>query len=254
MKICILGDTHGEWSAANRVIGKAIGQHPDITHIVQVGDFGYAWPGTKPLKLSRGFFTDEQLEKLESIPKLWLDGNHENYTKLVEDCGAWQPGWTWMPRGEILEVDGYRMMFFGGAMSHDRGPERLGIDWWPDERISYGQISAALEKPGPIDAIFSHDHPACIPYSDKHHKGDQTVVAERESLQALCDKFNPDFWFFGHHHRGDHGVVDEMQWTCCPIIDNGAPPCYTIWTGTSVDRYWQHDRRSRVRDRPDFIC
>jgi hypothetical protein len=253
MKVCILGDCHGEWTAMNITIAKALNQHPDITHIIQVGDFGYAWPGTKPLKLSRSYFTDEQLDKLENeIEKWWLDGNHENYTKLIEDCGAWQTGWTWKSRGEVEEIDGYKLMFFGGAESHDRGEERWGIDWWPEERITYGQIAGALGR-GKIDAIFSHEHPACFSYSDKRYGDSPKGQPTKDSLQALHDEYKPDFWFFGHHHRGDQKIESDTLWTCCPIVDSGKPICYTIWTGENVSRFWSRNRRRDERKRNPYI-
>lgn len=42
MKFLILGDVHGQFGDANIVIAKAIREHSDITHVVQVGDLGYA--------------------------------------------------------------------------------------------------------------------------------------------------------------------------------------------------------------------
>jgi len=253
MKALILGDTHGEWTALNVTIAKALNQHPDITHIIQVGDFGYAWPGTKPFKFSRGFFTDEQIDKLENeIVKLWLDGNHENYTKLIEDCGSWQPGWEWMPRGSVKEIDGYKLMFFGGASSWDKNQRIQGVTWWPDEEISYTQVMAALGHDH-IDAIFSHDHPTSFSYSDDRYDGNLFGKGCRDSLQALHDQYKPAYWFFGHHHKGDHKLENGTLWTCCPIVDNGKPVCYTIWTGEKVNRYWSRNRRQDVRKRPPFL-
>ena len=255
MKVLILGDTHGEWAALNFLVGKALNEHPDISHIIQVGDFGYAWPGTKPFKFSRSYFADEQLDYLASIPKWWLDGNHENYNKLLQDSGASQPGWEWMPRGKVMEVDGYRMMFFGGATSHDKASRIEGHSWWPEESISYAQVMNSLGADhSRIDAIFSHEHPTSIPYSDnRYSKENITGKSDKDALQALREKYDPKFWFFGHHHRGDSKMEGDMLWTCCPIVDDGKPPCYTIWTGETVDRYWSRERRKDERKRKPFI-
>jgi hypothetical protein len=253
MKVLVLGDCHGEWTAMNLVIAKAMKEHSDITHIVQVGDFGYAWPGIKPLKLSRSYFTDEELDKLENeIVKLWLDGNHENFTKLVEDCGDWQPGWRWMSRGEVLKIEHYRLMFFGGAESWDRDRRIEGVSWWSDEQITYMQTASALGR-GHIDAIFSHEHPSCFSYSDNRYGSDDVSQGAKLSLQALHDEYKPAFWFFGHHHRGDQKLEHDTLWTCCPIVDAGKPLCYTIWTGENADRYWVRNRRQDERKRKPFI-
>jgi predicted phosphodiesterase len=240
MKVLILGDVHGFWTEMNVTIAHAIGTHPDITHIVQVGDFGYGWtsiPGFKPFKASRGYFSDEELAIYEAAEKLWLDGNHENHDKLDNDGGAWQPDWKHMPRGSVLEVDGYRMLFFGGGSSVDRSDRISHVSWWPQENITYGQVQACLESvDGPIDALFSHDHAECVPYSDSRYKSeDPPSKGNREMLQVLVDHFQPDYHFFGHHHAPDRGNVKGMEWVCCPIIE--MPKAYTIWTGTSVFTY-----------------
>lgn len=238
MKFLILGDVHSEWSDMNVTIATAVREHPDITHIVQVGDFGYGWRGTKPFKASKAYFSDEEKKVYDDAEKLWLDGNHENFTKLEEDGGEWQPGWTHMSRGSILEVDGYRIMFFGGAASIDKTDRMEGVSWWRQENITYGQVQETLASvDGTIDALFTHDHASRIPYSDSRSKRDHSESnGNRGLLDVIVERFMPSFCFFGHHHRGDYGMVGQMEWTCCPIIEDRT---YTIWTGYSVQRSWK---------------
>jgi hypothetical protein len=238
MKCLILGDVHGYWEDMNVTISKAIRNHPDITHIIQVGDFGYGWTayGGKPFKASRAFFSDEEMAIYRQATKLWLDGNHENFDMLDTDGGAWQPEWTHMPRGSLLDIDGYRAMFFGGATSIDK-PRRIeGVSWWSQESITYAQVSKTLESvDGPIDAIFSHEHPASVPYSDERYGAEAFGIGDKKLLEALRERFTPEWWFFGHHHNPDCGEVQGTKWFCCPIIESR---WYTIWTGTSVFTYW----------------
>ena len=239
MKFLILGDTHGYWHDLNVTIAKAIRQHPDITHIVQVGDFGYGF-ADKPFKASKGFFTDEEMAVYDAAHKMWLDGNHENFDKLEVDGGAWQPGWTHMGRGSVLEVDGYRMMFFGGASSIDKHIRKEGQSWWHQEDITYGQVQQTLDTiEGPIDALFTHEHAGCIPYSDDRYKHDHAPSkGNRQMLDALVDRYKPDYCFFGHHHHAEKGNVGDMEWYCCPIIET----CwYTIWTGYSAQTHWREN-------------
>ena len=236
MKFLILGDVHGHWTEMNVTIAKAVRAHPDITHIVQVGDFGYGW-GDAYFKASKGFFSDEEMAIYDNAEKLWVDGNHENYTKLDVDKGAWQPNWKHMPRGSVLEVDQYRVMFFGGAASIDKAWRTEGVSWWAQEAITYGQVQKTLnEVEGPIDALFTHEHAERVPYSDNRYKHDHAESkSNRQMLQALVDKFQPSFHFFGHHHYADRGMIGEMEWACCPIIESHA---YTIWTGESIITHW----------------
>ncbi|MCV0439866.1 MAG: metallophosphoesterase [Hydrogenophaga sp.] len=241
MKFLILGDTHAFWHETNVTIAKAIRQHPDITHIVQVGDFGYGdWTGGKPFKPSKGFFSDEELAIYNAAEKMWIDGNHEGFDQLEADGGAWQPGWTHMPRGSVLEVDGIRMMFFGGASSIDKHMRTEGKSWWHQEDITMRQIQETLDTvEGPIDALFTHEHAGCIPYSDDRYKHDHLPSkGNRQLLDVLVDRYQPDYCFFGHHHHADQGTVGTMEWYCCPIIETY---WYTIWTGYSVQTHWREN-------------
>lgn len=239
MKMLLLGDVHGFWTELNVTIAAAIRQHPDITHIVQVGDWGYGpWPfDHKPFKASRGFLSDEEMDIYNRAEKWWIDGNHENFDKLDEDSGAWQPGWNHMPRGTVKEIDGYRILFFGGGYSVDKANRTPHVSWWPQEHITYGQIHNTLESvDGPIDALITHEHAACVPYSDdKYKRNCQVSKGHRNMLQQLVDRYSPDFHFFGHHHAPDRGEVNGMEWVCCPIIE--IPKAYTIWTGVTVHTY-----------------
>jgi hypothetical protein len=223
---------HGCWDDLNATISKAIRQHPDITHIVQVGDFAYGWPGSKPFKASRGYFSDEEMTIYNDADKMWLDGNHENFDLLEYDLGEWQPGWKYMPRGSLLEIDTFRMLFFGGASSIDKPMRTPHKSWWPQELITCGEINRTIEKTsGPIDAIFSHEHPLSIPYAETRYNDKLFGISDKRLLEELKEYYKPDFWFFGHHHKRDQGKIDNTEWMCCPIIESRE---YTIWTGTSV--------------------
>jgi hypothetical protein len=239
----LLGDLHGCWDHTNIVIADAMHHFDDITHIIQLGDFGYGWPGITPLKFSRSFLDDEQIDKLDNdIQCLFLDGNHENFSKLNDDNGAWQPGWKYMSRGSVLEIpneDGevIRVMFYGGATSPDMYHRTPYVSWWPQEAISYGATRRVIaETKGPIHALFSHDHPKSVPYSDnKYGPNNKIGESDRTSLEAIRQAFKPQWSFFGHHHKGNYGIVDGMQWTCCPIIDSRA---WTIWDGENIIKNW----------------
>jgi hypothetical protein len=173
---------------------------------------------------------------VERNGKVCLTGNC--FDLLEQDGGAWQPSWKHMPRGSVLEVDGYRVMFFGGASSIDKAWRVEGSSWWRQEDITYAQVRKALDTvEGPIDALFTHEHAARIPYSDDRYKHNHSESkGNRQMLDVLVDHFKPSYSFFGHHHHADNGKVGQMEWYCCPIIETY---WYTIWTGTSVQTYWR---------------
>lgn len=217
MKTLILGDTHGEWGDLNIVIAKAMRLHPDIECLIQVGDFGYAWPGSKPFSFLKTFWENADLEKVKSLPFYWLDGNHENHNQLDADGGAWQPGMTYQPRGSIRELGDKRAMFFGGASSIDKDLRIQDKSWWPQEDIKYGQIMSALEKQGPIDIMFSHEFPLAFSYGSYKKEFGR---GDKQALDALRQKFRPRFWIFGHHHNFQQGETEGTKWMCAPCIEH----------------------------------
>lgn len=238
MKTLILGDVHGEWHSMNVAIARAFRDHPDITHIIQVGDLGYGWPGSKPFKLSRAFIEDDTIKYIQdNVSCMFLDGNHENHDLLDQDGGAWLPGWTYVPRGSVVELDNYRCLFMGGASSIDKDNRKPHVSWWPQESITYGQVQKALENDGPIHAVFSHEHFMSCPYSDSRYAGRPFGQSDKRLLEEIKQHFKPNFWFYGHHHFGATGNVDGTEWYCCPVIDGYQ---YTIWNGYSVLTYWDN--------------
>jgi Icc-related predicted phosphoesterase len=237
MKALVLGDVHGDWTAMNITIAKAMKQHSDITHIVQVGDFADGWPNlyNKFFKYKKSFY------KHDGPPNIvidWCDGNHDNHPLLRAKGGSGNKWTRYHPRGDVMEFgEATRAMFFGGATSYDKEYRTEGLNWWPEESITYEETKKALSQDGPIDAIFSHDHPLSIPYSDTRYSSpDISSKGDRQCLQAVMDQFQPKFWFFGHHHEPDRGIVGQTEWVCCPIIELFH---YVIWNGKSIECSWE---------------
>lgn len=235
MKVLILGDCHGEWGELNIVMARALRKHHDITAFVQVGDFGYAWPGSKPFKLLPTFWEDADMEHASALPFYWLDGNHENHDQLEKDQGAYQSNMIYKHRGSINTFhtgDGVaparRAMFFGGASSIDKEQRTEGASWWPQESIKYSQVMYALAQSGPLDMIFSHEHPTAFPYGS--YKG-VFGKGDKDALDAVRHHFKPRFWIFGHHHGHKTGIIDGTEWACAPIIDSRQA---ILWDGDSI--------------------
>jgi hypothetical protein len=246
VKALILGDVHGDWTAMNITIAKAMSKHPDITHIFQVGDFADGWPNKYPGEQYNMFKYDKRrFDKTPDIIIDWCDGNHDNHPLLREHGGSGNKWTRYHARGDIMEIphpwglDPFRIMWFGGATSYDQQYRTEGINWWPEEAITYAETEKALRDSGPIHAVISHDHPISVPYSDERYKHSMTSDisrGDRQCLQAIMDKYNPPFWFFGHHHTKGDGVTNNTQWICCPIIDT---LMYVIWDGEKVELSWK---------------
>lgn len=245
MKLLILGDVHGYWEDLNIVMARAIRLHPDITHFVQVGDFGYAWPGAKPFKFYKQYWEDADLKKAKSIPFHWLDGNHENFAQLEIDQGASQPDMIYQPRGSTKRFEcgveeagpgiphGFvhfkTAMFFGGASSIDKDMRIQDKSWWPQESITYKQtIDAMNQETDAVDIMFSHEFPIAFPYgSYKEDFG----RSDKQALEALRVRFKPKFWVFGHHHKYGSGETQGCKWACAPIIESRQA---LLWDGDDL--------------------
>lgn len=234
MKTLILGDVHGEWGDLNITMARAMRLFPDIQRFVQVGDFGYAWPGSKPFTFLPTFWDNADLEKAKSLPFHWLDGNHENHNQLDADSGAYQPDMIYQPRGSthiFKDEDGgefKRAMFFGGASSIDKDSRIQDKSWWPQESIQYGQVMRTLENTEQIDIMFSHEFPLAFPYGSYKKEFGR---ADKQALDALREKFRPKFWVFGHHHTYQAGTTEGTEWACAPCIEERQS---LLWDGDSI--------------------
>lgn len=110
-KVLIVGDLHGSFGNLFTHVKMCQNRGIDFDAIIQVGDFGI-YPGSvKPL-LS---FT-RKLGK----PIHFIDGNHEHHGYLFNSYKKWiSSGLIYHPRGDILEIGGRKIGFFGGALNVD---------------------------------------------------------------------------------------------------------------------------------------
>ena len=234
--IAILGDVHGDWHAMDIVLKSAIGTH-NVDAVLQVGDFGYEWPGQKCWTPSKRRFKSLKDKKFpDDLPMYWVDGNHENFDVLFEDYGESQPRWTYIERGTTVNFEDIgTVLGIGGANSIDRDIRTPGHDWWPEEYPNYGDQIRAIRSvdAGPIHAVVSHEHPERFPYYDPRLNSSLKKEGEitRMLLDSIFQEAKPKFWFFGHHHDFNSGITDGCFWACAPIITSFT---YLLWDGSSV--------------------
>lgn len=163
--IGFLGDTHGKLGFTLSAMRTA--REAGARLMVQVGDFGADWPGKK--KLHYGDRVQKEASRLGLI-LAFTRGNHdctdsiappapgEPFTRIRENI--------WHLDGAVLEWEGARIGFLGGATSSDsewrlederrrRRPRSL---WWPGEQVSR-EAAATLSMESPVDVFVSHDAP-----------------------------------------------------------------------------------------------
>jgi predicted phosphodiesterase len=189
MKTLVIGDSHGKFNGFIALAKFALENYEGIGQIVSAGDFGI-WDFTS---LTNPF----------SIPLRFIDGNHECFPMI--ESGTYRKnfvGIDYIPRGTIDNG----ILYCGGASSLYMGNE--GIDWFPEENISYRQFNEIAERienfikengEGSIQVMVCHD---TIMQSYKKiisvHETDRDSNAM--ALESMWRIANPQRYVHGHHH------------------------------------------------------
>lgn len=212
----IVGDIHGNFSFLTSLL-----ENDDIKNIIQLGDFGI------------GFYTNdiekllEMNERASSLKKniYVIRGNHDNPSyfkgnhyysnlKLLKDY-------------EYLNIEGYNILFIGGAISVDRRIRSFEKDWWFNEKF-YLDINK-IENLTP-DIVITHTAPNNAPpetWSDivyEWNKRDvslyQELKDERYAVLKIyneLDKSKLMYWFYGHFHKSIKIKIDNIDFVCLDV-------------------------------------
>ena len=123
--IYITGDTHSDFSRFTEEKFPIQSEMTKDDYIIICGDFGGVWTFEEESKREK-----EALDWLnnKNFTTLFVDGNHENYTRLYNyPIEEWKGGKVHkirdsvlhLMRGEIFDIDNKKIFAFGGARSHD---------------------------------------------------------------------------------------------------------------------------------------
>jgi len=208
-RIGILGDLHGDLEHLF-VVSRTM-EARGIRVLVQLGDFGFIWPGT-----NWGHALDRIENRLRKSNQVlyFVDGNHEDFTTLntfpigADGLRRVRPSIIHIPRGwRATLAHGRTFAAMGGASSIDRGLREEGVSWWPEESIT----EADLEQLGtePVDILVGHDGPAPWPKLDSRlnhspswwSEEDQRYADDgRHMLARAFAAVHPKLFFGGHFH------------------------------------------------------
>lgn len=185
--IRFIGDVHAKFDKYVELTGVP---HPTI----QVGDFGI---GFKP----------NPLEQIDPLKDRFIRGNHD----WPAECKR-QPNYI----GDGTFEDG--IFFIGGAYSIDRAWRTEGLDWWPDEELSYQELDAQIDRFVELkpNIVVSHDVPAPAFHYVLGHHGEMSRTAN--ALTAMFHFHKPKLWIFGHHHKHFEGTYDGCKFICLPEL------------------------------------
>ena len=226
--IYITGDTHSDFSRFTEENFPIQTEMTKNDYVIICGDFGGVWT-----------FEEESIREKElldwldnkNFTTLFVDGNHENYTRLYNyPIEEWKGGKVHkirdsvlhLMRGEIFDIDNKRIFAFGGARSHDIQDGILNLDeeekiyeyrkrgayfrirdfsWWDLELPTNQEMENGIENLEKInykvDYIISHCCPTSIQaLINPIYKRDILT----DYLQQISEKCTFKKWYFGHYH------------------------------------------------------
>ncbi|WP_284982290.1 metallophosphoesterase [Arthrobacter sp. efr-133-TYG-118] len=165
-RVGLMGDVHGDAaflrSAATLLAAKG------CTSLVQLGDFGLIWRGTRAETRALAELNDV-LTAL-GLPLYVVLGNHENYdlidalprndhgvARLFSHIGLLpRSGMIAAGRGGLLDTV-HMVGWLSGAASIDRGVRLPGESWWEAELTTDEQAQALLSSAVAPDVVLAHE-------------------------------------------------------------------------------------------------
>jgi predicted phosphodiesterase len=187
-KIIVLSDVHGNILRCQDVALR----NPTST-VVQLGDLGV------------GFVPREVIENLPHN-FVFFPGNHDNRKIAVtlRNClGHF---------GDCTNTFGFHPSFFfvSGADSKDKNVRTEGLNWWPDEELTYEQGYRCIDKwiNCQSQVIISHDLPQRI--AETYYQiYDRSRT--RQILDAMIEARKPKLVIYGHHHKPFHIIHEGTE-------------------------------------------
>jgi hypothetical protein len=178
MSILFSGDFHNGVRGEIDIITKesllsCYGQelYESITYHIILGDAGFLWPNREEDLDKRNF----KILSERKFPILCVMGNHEpvygRNDLPEEDIGIGEkvivvnkesPFVSYLKRGKIYTIDGYKILVLGGALSTDKDRRTEGESWWKEEYWSdeeMNEVFELLEKDKKFDFVISHTGP-----------------------------------------------------------------------------------------------
>lgn len=226
--IYITGDTHADFS---RFLIEKFPIQTEMTkddYVIICGDFSGVWTFEKE-NVQEKYWLDYLNE--ENFTTLFVDGNHENFTRLYNyPVEEWHGGKVHkirdsvlhLMRGEIFDIDNKKFFAFGGARSHDIQEGILNLDeeekiydyrkrgayfrirdyfWWDLELPTKEEMQNGinnLEKVNyKVDYIISH---CCLTSIQTLLNQSYKKDILTDYLQEISEKCEFKKWYFGHYH------------------------------------------------------
>jgi Icc-related predicted phosphoesterase len=199
-----LGDIHGNFQTIVNFTRRE--QSDVVKHLIQLGDFGAGFSLTF---LDDMVYLNQLLFESNTILYV-IRGNHDNPAYFNGDY-VWS-NLKLLKDYTVLNIEGYNVLFVGGAISIDRVIRKPGISWWEDEVFVYNENM--INSVGDVDIVVTHNSPDMVfpkkfnqlVYSFANYDPNllNDLRLERQNIRLMYEllsaKCNLKYWFYGHFH------------------------------------------------------
>lgn len=197
-KLTLIGDVHGKFGRYKTILENL--KNPSV----QLGDMGVGFYYRRGDDLVA--YANPPYDAMVNGGHRFERGNHDN----PHVC---QRHSQWIPDGTV-END---VMFVGGAVSIDKDMRTEGLDYWPEEELSYEELQRIIDiylvaKPR---IMLTHECPESVaPAYPMHYAKDQFPSRTRQAFQVMFEMHQPQYWVHGHWHIRMFHEVNGTQFMC----------------------------------------
>ncbi len=193
MVLGVLGDIHGDFDAAARVMER----HADVPFWLCVGDVADAEGRYHPLP----------------SPLYWIKGNNDNFDAIAS--GEFPANLHYIPNGRVLSIHGLQVAGLGGTFAPTMyevaaadlpHPEKasLGATELADRRRHFvrAEVAACQALQG-VDVFMSHEAP-------RPFRVNRGIEAGKSQINEVLAAMRPRLHLFGHHHRYAPSIAEGV--------------------------------------------
>lgn len=189
MKLTIIGDVHGKVHEYKKITDKC-------KVSICVGDFGVE---------SEWRWHSKSIEGYHFINP----GNHDYAPDFDRYMRSLQ-NWTYF--------DEYSIFTVRGAKSIDKHLRIEGLDWFPNEELSYQEGLEVFDEYVRVKpkVVISHDCPQSVM---EQLFGYPEKSSTRQLLEAMFQEHQPELWVFGHHHKSKVEMINRTRFVCLDELE-----------------------------------